>query len=151
MHHSLWRNIMHRHRYSKSLVNGEWYIQYCTQTHCLKAFCLGSSMFFQRLRTTLYRSPSLDSPNSFLMMTLKSVTVSVSFSDNTRSKVSTTLTWRENQSSVQWRKLKTCARAGWGVDWTALLLQCTGDGFGSLQSYKMLEGWQKYVYYISHY
>ena len=68
------------------------------QNHGLNASSLESSKFFQRLRATLCFSPSLDSPSSFLRITLIRVTVFPSpLSDTTRSRVSPTFTYRGNQ------------------------------------------------------
>lgn len=61
--------------------------------HDLKASSLGSSMYFHRLRTTLYFSVVVVSPNTLRGATLIRATVLFSrFSDSTRSKVSPTFT-----------------------------------------------------------
>lgn len=61
--------------------------------HDLKASSLGSSMYFHRLRTTLYFSVDVVSPNTLRGATLMRATVLFSrFSDSTRSKVSPTFT-----------------------------------------------------------
>lgn len=61
--------------------------------HDLKASSLGSSMYFHRLRTTLYFSVVVVSPNTLRGATLIMATVLFSrFSDRTRSKVSPTFT-----------------------------------------------------------
>lgn len=61
--------------------------------HDLKASSFGSSMYFHRLRTTLYFSVVVVSPNTLRGATLIRATVLFSrFSDSTRSKVSPTFT-----------------------------------------------------------
>lgn len=61
--------------------------------HDLKASSLGSSMYFHRLRTTLYLSVVVVSPNTLRGATLIRAMVLFSrFSDSTRSKVSPTFT-----------------------------------------------------------